>query len=74
MLNRQAATTYHAVSARANYLAADRADCSYSSEELCMDLATPNGNYLGKLKRLARFYVGRPRLVYRYDFSDKPVK
>ena len=41
VLNRQAATTYRAVSARANYLAADRADGSYSSKELCRDFATP---------------------------------
>ena len=54
VLNRQAATTYRAVSARANYLAADRADVSYSSKELCRDFATPNDNSLGKLKRLGR--------------------
>ena len=44
VLNRQAATTYRAVSTRANYLAADRADGSYGSKELCSDFATPNEN------------------------------
>ena len=37
VLNRQAATTYRAVSARTNYLAADRADSSYSSKGLRRD-------------------------------------
>ena len=32
VLSRQAATTHCAISARANYLAADRADGSYSSQ------------------------------------------
>ena len=64
VLNRQAATTYRAVSPRANYLAADRADGAYSSKELCRDFAIPNDNSLSKLKRLGRYYVGRPRLVY----------
>ena len=73
VLNRQAATTYRTVRAQANYLAADRADGSYSSKEPCRDFATPNEKSLSKLKRLGRYYVGRPRLVYRYDFSDKPV-
>ena len=48
VLNKQPATTYRTVSARANYLEADRADGSYSSEELCRDFATPNDNDLGK--------------------------
>ena len=73
VLNRQAATTYCAVSVRANDLAADRADGAYSSKELCRYFATPNNNSLSKLKRLGRDYVGRPRLVYRHDFTDKPV-
>ena len=47
MLNRQAATTYRAVSARANYLAADRADGSYSSKELCRDSANPTTTLWG---------------------------
>ena len=72
-MNRQAATTYRAVSARANCLAADRADGYYSSKKLCRDFETPNETSLSKLKRLGRYDVGRPKLVYKYDFSDKPV-
>lgn len=73
VLNRQAATTYRTVSARANCLAADSGDGAYSSNERCRDFATPNNSSLSKLKRLGRYYVGIPRLVYRYDFCDKPV-
>ena len=72
-LSQSDATTYRAISARSNYLAQDRPDASFSSKELCRDFATPNTNSYDKLKRLGRFYVGRPRLVYRYDFSPVPV-
>ena len=68
-----AATTFRAISARRNDLAQDRPDGTYSSKELCRDFACPNDFSLQKLKRLGRYYVGRPRLVYKYPFSSKPT-
>ena len=68
-----AATTFRAVSARSNYLGQDRPDGSYSSKELCREFSAPNTLSLQKLKRLGRYYVGKPRLVYQYKFSDKPT-
>ena len=62
-LDRENATTFRAISARANYVAQDRADGSYSSKELCHELSAPNENSLMKLKRLGRDYKGRPRMV-----------
>ena len=70
----EAATTYRAISARSNYLSQDRPDGAYSSKELCRDFSMPNENSLSKLKRLGRYYAGRPRLIYRFDFADKPVE
>ena len=70
-LNSSAATTFRAVSARSNYLAQDRPDGTYSSKELCREFSRPNTHSLQKLKRLGRYYVGRPRLVYRFEFGDK---
>ena len=72
-LDRENATTFRAISARANYVAQDRADGSYSSKELCRELSAPNENSLMKLKRLGRYYKGRPRMVYRYDFAESPA-
>lgn len=68
------ATTFRAISARSNYLAQDRADASYSSKELCREFSQPNGQSLIKLKRLGRYYAGKPRLVYKYNFATEPTK
>ena len=68
------ATTYRAISARGNYLASDRPDGSYSGKELCREFGQPNGQSLIKLKRLGRYYAGRPRLVYRFDFAKEKAE
>ena len=68
------ATTFRAISARSNYLAQDRPDGSYSGKELCREFGQPNGQSLVKLKRLGRYYAGKPRLVYRYDFAHTPAE
>ena len=67
-------TTFRAISARSNYLAQDRPDGSYSGKELCREFGQPNGQSLVKLKRLGRYYAGKPRLVYRYDFAHTPAE
>ena len=60
------ATTYRAISARSNDLGQDRPDGSYSSKELCQEFGQPNGQSLVKLKRLGRYYAGKPRLVLKF--------
>ena len=72
-LNPTAATTYRAVSARTNHLAQDRPDGTFSSKELCREFARPNTLSLQKLKRLGRYYAGKPRLVYKYEFAKEPT-
>ena len=72
-LNESDATTFRALSARANYLAQDRPDISFSAKELCREFAAPNDQSLLKLKRLGRYLAGRKRLVYRYDFAETPA-
>ena len=67
------ATAFRALSARANYLAQDRPDIAFSTKELCREFAIPNRNSYLKLKRVVRYLVGLPRLVYRYDFQSKPA-
>ena len=46
VLNKMAATTFLAISAKTKYLAQDRAHGNYNSKELCRDVATPNDNSL----------------------------
>ena len=65
------ATGFRALSARANYLAQDRPDLAFSTNELCREFAVPNVASFLKLKRVVRYLVGLPRLVYRYAWQDK---
>ena len=71
-LNPKEATLYRALSARCNYLAQDRCDISYAAKELCREFAIPNKDSYARLKRLVRYLVGLPRLIYRYDFQEMP--
>ena len=57
------------MAARANYLAADRADIQYAVKECCRGMATPQVRHWDMLKRLAKYLVGRPRMVWEYQWQ-----
>jgi hypothetical protein len=74
LLDPEHATTFRALSARGNYLAQDRVDISFSTKELCREFAAPANSSQLRLKRLVRFLVGAPRLVYKYDWlTESPT-
>ena len=64
-------TTFRALAARANYLALDRPDIQYSVKEICRGMANPARSDLLKMRRLARYLIGRPRLVIEYRFQGE---
>ena len=68
-LSPEDATNYRALSARSNFLSQDRTDVGYSSKELCREFSVPTRNSYGRLKRVARYLVGKPRLVYDYKWG-----
>ena len=73
LLSAEQATTFRALGARGNYLSQDRVDTSYATKELCREFAAPANSSFFRLKRLCRFLVGAPRLVYEYKWShDDP--
>jgi hypothetical protein len=63
---------YRALAARCNYLSQDRPDLAFSSKELCREFSIPNKSSFQKLKRLARYLAGMPRLVYQYLWQECP--
>ena len=63
-------TLFRGLAARANYLAADRPDCQFAAKEICRWMSSPTDGALQALKRLCRYLVGRPRLVFRYPFQS----
>lgn len=56
-------TEFRALAARANYLASDRADIQYALQEPCRGMAKPTRGHKRMLKRLARYLVGKRRLL-----------
>ena len=69
-LSPQDATTFRALSARGNFLSMDRTDISYSSKELCRDFSVPNKKSYEKLKRMARYLAGHPRLIHKFPWQN----
>ena len=62
-------TNYRALVARCNYLSPDRPNIAYIVKELARAMATPTKGDLQRLKRLARYLKGRPRLVMQYKWQ-----
>ena len=63
------ATEYRSLAARANYLASDRPDMQFSVKESCQHMSEPTLGGRRKLKRLARYLAGSPRLVSHFEFQ-----
>ena len=70
-LSPAAATQYRGLTARANYIAQDRAEIQFAVKELCRCMSTPNNDSWDKLKRLARYLAGRPRAVSIFAWQEK---
>ena len=68
------ATSFRALAARANYLAQDRPDIAFAAKELCREFAKPSKSSYLKLKRLARYLLGKPRLIWKYDYQDSTTQ
>ena len=65
-------TQYRALSARGNFLALDRVDIIYAVKEISRKMSAPCKGDWARLERLAKYLLGKPRLVMRFDFVDDP--
>ena len=65
-------TCYRALVARANFLSADRPDVSYAVKELCRAMSSPAITDWNALKRLGRYLLGKPRLVWYFGWQLAP--
>ena len=52
--------------ARASFLGLDRPDVQYATKEACRGMANPSVGDTAKVKRLARYLVGSPNVVWKY--------
>ena len=70
-LNKEEASRYRRISARANYLAADRPDIQFAVKEICRGMTRPTKGHMKKLKRLARYLKEVPRMVVMLNEVDE---
>ena len=59
---------YQSAAAAFNYVALDRPDTQYAVKELMRKLSKPTVADMIALKRVARYFLGAPRLVLRYPW------
>ncbi len=64
-------TAYRAIAARANYLAIDRPDIQYTTKEICKAMSAPTSKDWDKLKRIARYLIGKPRIIQHYTYQPE---
>ena len=69
-LDRCDARWYRGVAARANYLGLDRADLQFAVKEACKGMAAPTAKDARRVKRIARYILGVPRVILRS--GDEP--
>ncbi len=63
-------TAFRGSAARSNYLSADRIDCQFAAKGICRWMAQPTEKSWAAMKRLCRYLVGLPRMVYLYRFQQ----
>ena len=64
-------TKFRSVAARINLLATDRADLHFASKDLCRRVACPDKSDWEKARRIARYFMHRPRAVQVFHFEDE---
>ena len=73
LLSPAEAREYRGMAARANYLAQDRMDIQYAAKELCRSMSSPSRGDAKKLRRLARYLIEKPRVVWEFAWQVRPL-
>ena len=73
-LLRPDATAFRALAARVNFLAQDSPELQFLAKELSRDMTSPTLGSWGRLKKLARFLVGRRRVLWTFVLQDEPSR
>ena len=69
-LGQEETTMFRAVAARLNYLSQDRPDITFATMKLCSKMSRPDAQDLKNMKRLGRFFVGRPRVGCLFEWQS----
>ena len=71
-LGKEEGTAFRAVAARLNYLSLDCPDLQFPIKECSREMANPTRGSWAKLKKVARYMVGRQRAVWEFNWLDEP--
>ena len=66
LLGAEMATPFRVTAARANFLSADRIDIRFAAKDICRTMSAPTSLGWQATKRVGRYLVGKPWLVYVY--------
>ena len=66
------ASEYRVASARLNYLALDIPHILFASKDCSRRMSSPRSGDWVALKRVVGYLLGRPRLVWRFGWQEKP--
>ena len=58
----------------ATYLAMDRRDIAHSIRRASQDIAKPQVRTEARLKRVARYLLGEPELIWKFPYQEMPRK
>ena len=60
---------FRSIVASVNYMAIDQPDLQFACKEACREMAAPTPASWLKLKRIARYLLGREKVVWRYPWK-----
>jgi len=69
LLGTEESRRYRAITARLNYLAADRVDIQYAVKEAARGMSAPTKLGFTLLSKIGRYLRGKPRLVMRFPWQ-----
>lgn len=72
-LDAAATRLYRGVAARLNYIAPDRPDVAYAVKESARSMQTPSKRDLKRLRKIAKYLIGCPRLVAKFKYQNMPT-
>ena len=61
---------FRSIVASINYMATDQPDLQFACKEACREMSAPTEASWAKIKKIARYLVGRERVVWRYPWKE----
>ena len=71
-LPREDTAAYRGLSARLNYFAQDHADLQFAARSAAKRMSNPRPSDWVLMKRVGRYFVGKPRMVQMFAWQDFP--